>query len=390
MTRRGTIWSPTTPLRYMAQLDALRALAAGMVVVYHFWRPAREAVHFGGIGVRVFLVLSGFLITGILLHARAMVDQGTTARSGAVRRFYLRRFLRIFPLYYFALTVAWLGRVSGIRTELPWHATYLSNLRFFLDNAAHPGVWGGHLSHLWSLAVEEQFYLVWPWIILSARRRWLPGIALGLVAIGPLFRAVVAQLTGNDLTPILPLGCIDSLALGAYLAMTVDPEFASHPLVRPIGAAALWGGAILFLAHQAALGGSGLWLFRIVVFDLAIALLGAWLVARAAAGFTGPAGRLLELGPLRYLGTISYGIYVYHLMLPELVPRVARRLGYGDLLAPLGDQTVAYLLFYSALTIALAALSWHTFEGPVNRLKDRLDRRPAAAGASVPEPATSR
>ena len=387
MSRARTIWSPTTPLHYMVQLDSLRALAAAMVVVYHFWRPARESVHFGGIGVRVFFVLSGFLITGILLHSRTMVERGGPARGGAVRRFYLRRFLRIFPLYYFALILAWFGRVSGIRTELPWHAAYLSNVRFFLDNAAHPGVWGGHLSHLWSLAVEEQFYLVWPWIILFARRRWLPAIALGLVAVGPVFRAVVAQLTGNDVTPILPLGCIDSLALGAYLAMTVDPEYRAHPLVRPVGPAALWLGTALFAAHQAALGSSSLWLFRIVAFDLAIALMGAWLVARAATGFTGPAGRLLELGPLRYLGTISYGIYVYHLMLPELLPRVARRLGHADLLAALGDQTVPYLIFYAALTVAVAAISWHGFEGPINRLKDRLDRPPVARLRHVSDPA---
>lgn len=359
----------------MPQLDGLRALAAGMVVCYHFWGPARQYVHLGGIGVRVFFVLSGFLITGILLRSRARLDSGQTAAGVALRRFYIRRILRIFPLYYFALAIAWYWKVSGAREGMAWHVAYLSNLHFFLLNAAQPGEWGGRLAHFWSLAVEEQFYLVWPWVILFARRRWLPGIALGMAAVGPVFRFAVFTTTGNDITSVLPFGCIDSLALGSYLAMTVLPEFKSHPLVRPVGAAALWGGLLLFGAHQAAEHSDGFWVFRVVSFDLAVALAGVWLVARAAEGMKGPAGRVLELAPLQYLGTISYGIYVYHLMLPELLPRVARQIGYPNLFVPLVDKTLPFLLFYGTASIVIAAISWHLLEGPINRWKDRFEYR---------------
>jgi peptidoglycan/LPS O-acetylase OafA/YrhL len=372
---RSATASATTPLPHMAQLDGLRAIAAGMVVCYHFWSPARQYVELGGIGVRVFFVLSGFLITGILLRSRVHLDSGQTAAGIALRRFYIRRVLRIFPLYYLALAIAWFGRVSGAREGMLWHATYLSNVHFFLVNAVHPGQWGGHVGHFWSLAVEEQFYLLWPWVILFARRTWLPGIALGMAAVGPIFRFVVFSLTGNDITPVLPLGCVDSLALGAYLAMTVLPEFKSHPLVRPIGATALWSGLLLFGAQQAAGQNHGFGAFRIVSFDLAVALAGVWLVARAAEGMRGLAGRALESAPLRYLGTISYGIYVYHLMLPELLPRIARRFGHPNLFAPLGNLTLPFLLFYGAATIAVAAVSWHLFEGPINRFKARFEYR---------------
>jgi peptidoglycan/LPS O-acetylase OafA/YrhL len=98
-------------------------------------------------------------------------------------------------------------------------------------------------------------------------------------------------------------------------------------------------------------------------------------LARAAEGMGGPAGKFLELAPVRYLGTISYGIYVYHNMLPDLLPRIARHLGYPDLLTPLGDQTVPYLIFYTAVSVAAAAVSWHLFEGPINRLKARFEYR---------------
>jgi peptidoglycan/LPS O-acetylase OafA/YrhL len=368
-----TIWSPTTPLHHMPQLDGLRAFAAGLVVLYHFWRPAGDYVHLGGIGVRVFFVLSGFLITGILLRSRVLRDAGRTPAGVALRRFYIRRILRIFPLYYFALAIAWYARVAGAREGIVWHATYLSNVHFFLVNAVRHGQWGGYLSHFWSLAVEEQFYLVWPWVILFAPRRWLPGIALTAVVVGPIFRYLVFTATGNDVTPILPLGCIDSLALGAYLAMTVAPEFASHPLVRPIGATVLWSGLLLFCAYQAAEQTDGLWTFRIVSFDLAVALVGVWLVARAAEGMAGPAGKVLELAPVRYLGTISYGIYVYHRLLPDLLPRLARHLGHPELFAPLGDRTLPYLAFYTAASISVAAVSWHWLEAPINRMKARFE-----------------
>jgi peptidoglycan/LPS O-acetylase OafA/YrhL len=256
-----------------------------------------------------------------------------------------------------------------------WHAAYLSNLYFFLENAEHPGRWGGHVAHFWSLAVEEQFYLFWPWVILFAPRRWLPPIVLATIAAGPVFRAFLLGVTGNDLANILSPGCLDSLGLGAYLALSVAPEFQGAPGIRRMGAPALWAGLLLF-AVQAASGREGAAaLLRMAAFDLAVALAAVWLVARAAEGVGGLAGRVLDSSPLRYLGTISYGIYLYHLMLPDLFQRTAKRLGHPDLLAPLGDQTLAYLLFYSAATVAVAAVSWHCLEGPINRLKDRLDGR---------------
>jgi peptidoglycan/LPS O-acetylase OafA/YrhL len=375
LSGRETIWSPTTPLRHMPQLDGLRAVAAGMVVCFHFYRPVREYVHLGGIGVRVFFVLSGFLITGILLRTRFATDAGSGTSAVALRRFYIRRFLRIFPLYYLALALAWVIRVEGAREGIVWHAAYLSNVRFFLDNAATPGRWGGHVSHFWSLAVEEQFYLLWPWVIFFAPRRRLPAIALGAALLGPLFRYVVATATGNDITPVLLPGCIDSLALGAYLAMTVLPEFQADPMVRPIGPTVLWSGVTLFVAYLLAERSEGWWTFRLVAFDTAIALMGVWLVAKAARGLGGPVGRLLSSAPVRYLGTISYGIYVYHLLLPDMLPRIAQRLGHPGLLTPLGDQTLPFLAFYSVVTILVAAISWHAFEAPINRLKDRFEYR---------------
>jgi peptidoglycan/LPS O-acetylase OafA/YrhL len=362
-------------MRYMPQLDALRAFAAGLVVVYHFSRPVRHTANLGAIGVRVFFVLSGFLITGILLHSRTLLEQEKSTAGTALRRFYIRRLLRIFPLYYFALGIALIWQVSGAREGFGWHALYLSNVYFIGENFVHPGRWGGAVGHLWSLAVEEQFYLVWPWVILFTPRRLLPVVVLGVVGFAPLFRLVATAATGNDAMSILPFGCLDTLGLGAYLALTFDPGFKSHRWVRSVHPSVVWIGLPLLAVYLLTKNAAGWELARITVFDLAVGLPAVWLIARAAVGFPGLPGRILEAAPLRYLGTISYGIYVYHAILPDLLPRLVAQLGYPDLLAPLGDQTLPYLLFYGTLTVGVAALSWRWFEGPINRWKDVAEQR---------------
>jgi peptidoglycan/LPS O-acetylase OafA/YrhL len=131
----------------------------------------------------------------------------------------------------------------------------------------------------------------------------------------------------------------------------------------------------LFIAYVAAQRSGGWWKFEIVSFDLAMALVGVWLVAQAARGMGGPIGSVLSWAPVRYLGTISYGIYVYHLLLIDLLPRLARRAGYPDLLAGLGNETLAFFAFYGCMTVVVAAISWHVFEAPINRLKARFEYR---------------
>src|SRR5262245_19521999 len=198
----------------MPQLDGLRAIAVFAVMLHHFLPlahfPLREFVDLGMLGVRLFFVLSGFLITGILLTCRQAIDLKAETPSFALRHFFIRRFLRIFPVYYATLTMVAALNVPYVRDTLLWHLSYLSNVRFATISSFE-----GSLGHLWSLAVEEQFYLIWPWLIIFAPRKYVHGLILLTVAAAPVFRLLVYLSTGNELaTGILLFGCMDSLGLG--------------------------------------------------------------------------------------------------------------------------------------------------------------------------------
>src|SRR4029450_13372172 len=142
-------------LKYMQQLDGLRAMAV-LAVLWTHYLPEEDwlfGVYWGGFGVRLFFVLSGFLITGILLKSRQYVMQGPQPAAFALRPFYSRRLLRIFPLYYTTLAVTALMAIPPVRETMVWHITYLSNVYFSIQGRFH-----GPIRHFWSLSVEEQFY----------------------------------------------------------------------------------------------------------------------------------------------------------------------------------------------------------------------------------------
>jgi len=352
----------------MPQLDALRAFAALAVLVAHFSRftsnlhTLTRLIDLGGLGVRLFFVLSGFLITGILLRSKRYCEDHHIPILRAFRQFYARRVLRIFPLFYLVLGMAAIINIPPVRQTFAWHAAYLTNFYMFLHG------WEGATNHFWSLAVEEQFYLVWPWVIFLVSRRRLYGAILVMIGVGPLFRLFFGLATGNVATVILPLSCLDTLGVGALLALRKDHISGQQSREYPFGKAGLWvgfaalGAFILLRAmHQ------GTWV-GYTLFDLGTALLGSWVVLRASTGFRGSIGRLLEIKPLVYLGTISYGIYVYHNFIPYIMHDTLHLPSIADLLK-LPSAWPLDSLLKGGIAISIAALSWHFFERPINNLK---------------------
>jgi len=316
------------------------------VLICHFGAEGR----FGLAGVFTFFVLSGFLITGILLRLR---EESPTVRGAS--RFYVRRALRIFPLYYGVLTLGVLIGLPGVQNHLLWHLGYASNLgRGILRDGF------GAVGHFWSLAVEEQFYLFWPWAVLFLPQRWLAPTILAGVVSGVLSRTVLILLTGeNEPTDHfiwlnITTSALDQLGLGALLAYCRHYGWGLRPLRRWSMLGAVFCLPILVVSPSAKLG------VPVVDYGLGwfVAGLGfLWLVDRAADGRT----PFLGWPPARYIGKISYGLYVLHHPIMWFAGPVVG-----------GEPSVPRFFVLSALSIGLAALSWHLFEAPINALKHRV------------------
>jgi len=165
-------------MAYIARLDTFRAIAALLIVHHHYFSPLLPpALRFDtSFGVSFFFVLSGFLITGILLE-----DRGKP-RGTALAQFYIRRSFRILPLYYFVLLFGLTLNIPGFWNSLPWSPFYLVNIGIMV----HDFGYFANLAHFWTLAIEEQFYLLWPFVVLFTRRVWI--VAGAIVVASALYR----------------------------------------------------------------------------------------------------------------------------------------------------------------------------------------------------------
>jgi peptidoglycan/LPS O-acetylase OafA/YrhL len=338
------------PRKHIPQLDGMRGLAVVLVLLAHsatvFTRvPVFNWVDgYGNLGVQLFFVLSGFLITRILLD--------TKETPNFFRNFFVRRALRIYPLYYAVLLfVVFSGVVHqhGVRW---WpYILYLSNIVY--GNSTQPAP----LGPVWSLAVEEQFYLVWPFVVAVLSRRGLERLCVTM-----LIGAIGLRLTGvlqfhNTLLQL------DALAAGALIACRFDQIAAWRPyawfaacllplgLSLPIG---FWNNisqTIQVLAGAALL---------IVLMDNEVAI-----------------SRVFRAPALRYLGKISYGVYLLH----SLVFAVFFRSRFGISVIESGSAFAAVLCLLAefAIALAIATLSFYFFESPLLRLKRYFE--PEKSGA---------
>lgn len=340
---------------YMPQLDTLRFFAALGVVNLHwcngYWSTELDW-SFGVYGIPFFFVLSGFLITRVLLGAK---DE-TANRLGTIGSFFFRRALRLFPIYYLFVLYLLLVRDDFVRTNIAFFLTYTPNIGFFTRGGL-VDLWS---NHLWSLGIEEQFYLLFPWLILFVAKRFEVGVSLGMVSVGLLSQFLAAiGAVGDRPIFLLPTTQLDTLGAGVLLGILVhrgrlDP-------IRRVCPSPWWVGMWFLLAllcHSSATG-------RIRVFLLAPVLLLFFtsLVYVASNGFPGLAGRILDFNWFRYLGKTSYGIYLYHKVIP---------LSLVILLNKAGIVLSGFYLTYAvnfAILIAVSSLSWWLIELPIQNGK---------------------
>jgi peptidoglycan/LPS O-acetylase OafA/YrhL len=363
-----------------------------MLVHFNQWRPllpleylAKEAIGTLWGGVTLFFVLSGFLITGILYDAKGS--------DRYFRNFYARRALRIFPLYYATLLLLLLGlrlfapESSSYQTlsqNQPWLWAYGTNILVG---------WRGwdaapFTSHFWSLAIEEQFYLLWPLFVVRYRRETLLRICLAGMALSVVFRLgwLAAHIKAFDGAFLLP-AYFDALLVGAWLALAARGPRGLAPLAPwalPSVVICLLAWLTVFLTFREDLGTrKGILVLHLIHTGVSVATLAAVMVSSPASRVR----RLFNAQPLRMLGVYSYALYVFHFPISiwvqqRLFPELARRAGASALFMEL-----QYLLVAGGLSLLAAWLSWHLWEKHFLNLKNRFRSAPVAKIRSQRGPA---
>ncbi|MBB4569283.1 acyltransferase family protein [Rhizobium leucaenae] len=337
------------------QLDGLRTVAVSMVLYAHFFAADRSI--WGHLGVRLFFVLSGFLITRLLLQARADARYQPVT---AFKAFYIRRVLRIFPPYFAMLAFVYFLDLEGARGNVKWHALYLSNYWYALRGEWTPWV----LCHTWSLSIEEQFYIAWPLVILLAPRRLTERICIAVIACSLAYRLCwPLTWTPSLMRDLLPSASMDALAGGALLAAYRErtqgwPQWMRQSWM-PLAAAA----AVALWLRPDPITPTLDWVIWIgsEVFPLVPLVM---LVGCGASGFRSLFGRLLESPPIAATGRISYGIYLFHPIVLSLIVKAQTWIPVN-----VSEQGLGRLIVGSVATLMLASISWLVFEKPLNNLK---------------------
>jgi len=362
-----------------------------MVVVFHYLEQ-QGAVTTGGLtpilqrlalmgwsGVDLFFVLSGFLVGGILIDARDSASYFKT--------FYIRRFFRIIPIYYlwilvYVVLVGVAGPALRARSNsglvlvsgrpIYVHFLFLQNLMVI----SFTGLAGAWFSHLWSLAVEEQFYLVSPLVVRLLSARLLPVFLACVIAVAPVLRVVLLAEHANTWLVSVLMPCrADSLAAGMLAAVFWRREGFREWLSQQSGIlyailALLFAGVVVlwkWFPESEARGTESVgftWLAAFYVLILMLALIRR----------EGPVARLARIAWLRELGKVSYCVYIIHLVVDVACHSLLRRASP----ATTDWRGAAVTLLSAFATFAIAWISWKLFEGPLVRLGHSFQYRPTA------------
>jgi peptidoglycan/LPS O-acetylase OafA/YrhL len=353
--------------KYYPAIDGLRACAVFGVILFHLhvWGMA-----LGWAGVWLFYVISGFLITGILVDAKS--------RPHYFRNFYARRTLRIFPIYYLLLVIICVTAAYNGTTikDVGYYIFYVQNQ--LLGSTQFKPAFPTAYNHTWTLAVEEQFYLLWPLLVRFLSARVLPWLCLALIFLAPLARACILHFTHNPSISLTPLICnVDALGFGGLLASWIR----GNRLGMANAAASLkikHGLEILSLVilitilsivlsfgHRAYWSSTD-WMPSVnvnIVFTTVLSLWFASLIFHVAL-WDSLLRRILSHRLLVHLGRMSYGIYLFHYPVLNYAGSWLRIVN-----PHLGNSRIAFVFVILLESYLLALISWRFFETPILRLK---------------------
>ena len=374
-------------------LDGIRGLAVLMVIYAHLW-----LFDAGWVGMQSFFVLSGFLITRVLLNDRAV----SNSFGDYLKRFYIRRILRVFPLYFsYLLIVALVLYIFGQTEHLSSHVLYASTYIYNYYHASAAYTHSFAFSHLWSMSVEEQFYLLWPLVMyLLPTAKKARNFLLAVVFAGPLLRAGTALLW-----PMLPTGEVTNSIPRAVFLITpcyLD-AFAIGALLNflkiRVSAYALFGASLIAMVVGMVINGPGVFpsfskgaYFALgwpkmmprgeqFIWGYTVINVLLFMLINVVITSKGHVHKLFLNPALDFLGKRSYSIYIVHFSLLGLsLPLI------DHLIATIGNRPLACLLFsvgYIPLTIMIADQTYRRIEMPALQLKSRFSPRRSEPNPSI-------
>jgi peptidoglycan/LPS O-acetylase OafA/YrhL len=348
-------------MKHIPSLNGLRGIAVLLVVLYHWGLPPVPAIPFldsilpdGRFGVNVFFVLSGFLISSILLIEKDRKEDN----KKIIINFYIRRLLRICPIYYLTIFVLYFCNLPGFNKNLPFYLTYTENFNVFLTKE-----WD-KFSHSWSLAVEEQFYLIWPFIIVFSKKEHLLKVLIFIIFLGPVFSLFQARFLYGIGEYVLTPTCFDSFGIGALLAYynvekNIEPVKKWVKLLLPLS-------ILLTYYWNIAPSGGHFQYFRRFFESIVAAGLILFCLSDS---FSALRVKLLENRVMNQLGIVSYGIYLFHFPLPDLYWKTKQ---YFPFSFGAVDVALTNYLILVFILIFLAFLSYYLVEKPILRFKNRF------------------
>ena len=358
-------------MKYVKGLDTLRALAVFFVIIEHWgWNPVVQPNTLSAyiehifllktaFGVNLFFVLSGFLITGILLNEKEKYKG--KERFLIIKNFFIRRSLRIFPIYYLFILICYLLCFPTVRAHLIYFVTYTANILIYKLNRPI------EISHIWTLCVEEQFYIIWPWLIIFVNNKYLKNLFIFIIIAGLASRYVTLYVYHRDY-PVLVYQMIDSFGVGAlyaYIRLNEKSRIkfeSGYKILLPI--------IIYFALMLAPFPGVAIFRAYYHVLDSAIAL--ALIMFAINNKREWIRKYILENPVLNYIGKISYGIYLYHYNLDPL---------YNQFVIPYLQKHGVNPLFTSyyfsygmklILLLTVCSLSYKFIELPLLNLKKKF------------------
>ncbi len=340
--------SLNSSLHYFPQIDALRFIAVSMVCLSHWLSPNHWVNHLqlGRFGVELFFVISGFLITRILLQ----LNDGNRFNINKIKTFVIRRILRIFPAYYFVILITYLSHDGHFNTAIFWNISYLSNF-YMLKIGEFPGV----MSHFWSLSVEEHFYLIWPFLILTFNRKSTLYIILSAIIVGLTSRLFFYCFEYHSIYPkVFTFSCFDAFAIGGLMAFlylynrNIFVRLSSSKLIFLFVFFVL----ALTLYNDYINPNSNIWDF--VAFRFSASLFSFYLISFAIYSNL----KFLNSKKIVFLGKLSYSMYLFHNFIP------------GFMLGMKSPSNISLrLIIYFIVLIAVSYLTWKLIEMPFNHLK---------------------